>query len=151
MAGVNKTILVGHLGRPPEFATTKTGARMAKLRVATGESWRDKATGERKDRTEWHWVLIYNENLVSVAERLLKKGSHVYIEGQSCTREWIDREGVKRWITEVVLRPYRGELAVLDPAEQAPPPDPDDYGTTRTRSSGTDPAAGGVDDEIPFG
>lgn len=114
MAGsVNKVILVGNLGRDPEVRTFQSGGRVCNLRVATSESWRDKATGERKDRTEWHQVSIYNENLIGIAERYLRKGSKVYLEGQLETRKY-EKEGREVYTTEVVLRPYRGELTLLD-------------------------------------
>ena len=149
MAGVNKVILVGYLGRDPEIATLREGSRVATLNVATSESWRDKATGERRERTEWHRVIIYNANLVDVAERFCKKGSHVYVEGQLGTRKYTNKNNVEVTVTEILLRPYRGELTTLDRAERAPTPDPDDYGTTRTRDTSS-PPPGGVDDEIPF-
>lgn len=115
MAGsVNKVILVGNLGRDPEIRTMQTGARVANLSLATGESWKDKATGERRERTEWHRVVIFNEGLVNIAERYLKKGSKVYLEGQVETRKWTDQSGVEKYTTEIVLRPYRGELTMLD-------------------------------------
>ncbi|MGR7996607.1 MULTISPECIES: single-stranded DNA-binding protein [unclassified Xanthobacter] len=114
MAGsVNKVILIGNLGRDPEVRTFQSGGRVCNLRIATSESWRDKATGERKDRTEWHAVTIYSENLVNVAERFLKKGSKVYIEGQLETRKY-EKDGRDVYTTEVVLRPFRGELTLLD-------------------------------------
>ena len=149
MAGVNKVILVGYLGRDPEIATTQSGSKLATLNVATSESWRDKATGERRERTEWHRVVIYNDTFVGVAERFLKKGSHVFVEGQLGTRKWTDKQGGERFTTEIVMRPYRGDLAILDRAEKAPAPDENAYGSTRTRDAA--PAhADGVDDEIPF-
>lgn len=114
MAGsVNKVILVGNLGRDPEVRSFQSGGRVCNLRIATSESWRDKATGERKDRTEWHSVSIYNDNLIGIAERFLKKGSKVYIEGQLETRKY-EKDGRDVYTTEVVLRPYRGELTLLD-------------------------------------
>ncbi|MDI4662769.1 single-stranded DNA-binding protein [Xanthobacter autotrophicus] len=114
MAGsVNKVILIGNLGRDPEVRSFQSGGRVCNLRIATSESWRDKATGERKDRTEWHAVSIYNENLIGVAERFLKKGSKVYLEGQLETRKY-EKDGRDVYTTEVVLRPYRGELTLLD-------------------------------------
>ncbi|MFG1430935.1 single-stranded DNA-binding protein [Xanthobacter sp. V2C-8] len=114
MAGsVNKVILIGNLGRDPEIRTFQSGGRVCNLRIATSESWRDKASGERKDRTEWHTVAIYNENLVNVAERFLKKGSKVYLEGQLETRKY-EKDGRDVYVTEVVLRPFRGELTLLD-------------------------------------
>lgn len=115
MAGsVNKVILVGNLGRDPEVRSFQNGGRVCNLRIATSETWRDKASGERRERTEWHTVAIFNENLVGVAERFLKKGSKVYIEGQLETRKATDNQGQERYFTEVVLRPYRGELTLLD-------------------------------------
>ncbi|MBL8697479.1 MAG: single-stranded DNA-binding protein [Alphaproteobacteria bacterium] len=115
MAGsVNKVILIGNLGRDPEVRSFQNGGRVCNLRIATSETWKDKTSGERKERTEWHSVAIFNENLVGVAERFLKKGSKVYIEGQLETRKWTDQSGQERYTTEVVLRPYRGELTLLD-------------------------------------
>ncbi|GGK23262.1 single-stranded DNA-binding protein [Salinarimonas ramus] len=113
MAGVNKVILVGNLGRDPEVRRTNNGDPIVNLRLATSEQWRDKATGERKERTEWHSVVIFNEALGRIAEQYLKKGSTVYIEGQLQTRKWTDREGVEKYTTEVVLQRYRGELTLL--------------------------------------
>ena len=117
MAGsVNKVILVGNLGADPEIRRTQDGRPVANLRVATSESWKDKATGERKERTEWHRVVIFNENLCRIAEQYLKKGSKVYIEGQLQTRKWQDQSGQDRYSTEVVLQGFRGELTLLDRA-----------------------------------
>lgn len=115
MAGsVNKVILVGNLGRDPEVRTFSNGGKVCNLRIATSETWRDKATGERKERTEWHSVAILNENLAKIAEQYLRKGSKVYVEGQLETRKWQDQSGQDRYTTEVVLRPFRGELTLLD-------------------------------------
>lgn len=115
MAGsVNKVILIGNLGRDPEVRTFQNGGRVCNLRIATSETWRDKATGERKERTEWHSVVIFNENLLRVAEQYLRKGTKVYIEGQLETRKATDQSGGERYFTEVVLRPFRGELTILD-------------------------------------
>jgi single-strand DNA-binding protein len=115
MAGsVNKVILIGNLGRDPEVRRTNSGDAVVNFSVATTESWRDKATGERKDRTEWHNVVIFNENLGKVAEQYCKKGSKVYLEGQLQTREYTDRDGNQRKATEVVLQRFRGELTLLD-------------------------------------
>ncbi|MFD2237745.1 single-stranded DNA-binding protein [Aureimonas populi] len=115
MAGsVNKVILVGNLGADPEVRRLNSGDAVVNLRIATSESWRDRASGERKERTEWHNVVIFNENLVKVAEQFLKKGSKVYIEGQLQTRSWDDQSGQKRYTTEVVLQRFRGELQMLD-------------------------------------
>jgi single-strand DNA-binding protein len=114
MAGsVNKVILVGNLGRDPEIRTLNSGDRVANLRIATSETWRDKASGERKEKTEWHQVVIFNEPLVKVAENYLKKGSTVYIEGALQTRKWTDQQGVEKYSTEIVLQKFRGELTML--------------------------------------
>ena len=118
MAGSgNKVILIGNLGKDPEVRSMQNGGKVCNLSVATSESWKDKMSGERKERTEWHRVVIFNENLISVAERFLKKGSKVYLEGQIETRKWSDQAGVEKYSTEVVLRPFRGELTLLDGRE----------------------------------
>src|ERR1700742_2275106 len=115
MAGsVNKGILVGNLGKDPEVRRMTSGEPIVNLSVATSETWRDKTSGERKEKTEWHSVVIFNENLAKVAEQYLKKGAKVYIEGQLQTRQWEDQSGQKRYSTEVVLQRYRGELQMLD-------------------------------------
>ncbi|GJD75916.1 single-stranded DNA-binding protein [Methylobacterium goesingense] len=115
MAGsVNKVILVGNLGRDPETRRLASGDPVVNLRIATSESWKDKMSGERKEKTEWHSVVIYNENLARVAEQYLRKGSKVYIEGQLQTRKWSDQSGVEKYTTEVVLQRFRGELTLLD-------------------------------------
>ncbi len=115
MAGsVNKVILVGNLGRDPETRRLGSGDPVVNLRIATSESWKDKMSGERKEKTEWHSVVIYNENLARVAEQYLRKGSKVYIEGQLQTRKWSDQSGVEKYTTEVVLQRFRGELTLLD-------------------------------------
>ncbi|GJD96076.1 single-stranded DNA-binding protein [Methylobacterium iners] len=115
MAGsVNKVILVGNLGRDPETRRLASGDPVVNLRIATSESWKDKGSGERKEKTEWHSVVIYNENLARVAEQYLRKGSKVYIEGQLQTRKWADQSGAEKYTTEVVLQRFRGELTLLD-------------------------------------
>ncbi len=115
MAGsVNKVILVGNLGADPEIRRLNSGDAVVNLRIATSESWRDRQSGERRERTEWHNVVIFNENLVKVAEQFLKKGSKIYIEGALQTRSWEDQSGQKRYTTEVVLQKFRGELQMLD-------------------------------------
>ena len=113
MAGVNKVIIVGNLGRDPEVRSFPNGGKVVNLRIATSETWRDKASGERKERTEWHSVAIFNEALGKIAEQYLKKGSTVYIEGQLETRKWQDQSGADRYTTEIVLRQFRGELTLL--------------------------------------
>ena len=115
MAGsVNKVILVGNLGRDPEVRSTQDGAKIVQLSLATSESWKDRATGERRERTEWHRVVIFNERLADVAEQYLRKGSKLYVEGQLQTRKWQDKEGQDRYTTEIVLGKFRGELTMLD-------------------------------------
>ena len=115
MAGsVNKVILIGNLGRDPEVRSLNDGSKVVNLRIATSETWRDRASGERKERTEWHSVVIFNENLAKVAESYLRKGSKIYIEGQLQTRKWTDQQGQDRYTTEIVLQRYRGELTILD-------------------------------------
>ena len=120
MAGsVNKVIIVGNLGRDPEVRSFQNGGKVVNLRIATSETWRDKASGERKERTEWHSVAIFNEALGKIAEQYLKKGSTVYIEGQLETRKWQDQSGADRYTTEVVLRQFRGELTLLGGRDSA--------------------------------
>lgn len=115
MAGsVNKVILVGNVGKDPEVRTSQDGAKIVSFSVATSEFWKDKVSGERKDRTEWHRVVVFNANLADVCEKYLRKGSKVYIEGQLQTRKWQDQAGIERYTTEVVLSRFRGELALLD-------------------------------------
>ena len=115
MAGsVNKVILVGNLGKDPEVRRMTSGDPVVNLSVATSESWRDKASGERKEKTEWHRVVIFNKNLAEVAEKYLRKGAKVYVEGQLQTRKWTDKDGAEKYSTEVVLQNFRGELTMLD-------------------------------------
>ena len=111
---VNKVIIVGNLGRDPEVRTFQNGSKVCNLRIATSETWKDKDSGAKKERTEWHSVAIFNEPVAKIAEQYLRKGSKVYIEGQLETRKWQDQAGQDRYSTEIVLRPYRGELTLLD-------------------------------------
>ena len=148
MAGsVNKVILVGNLGADPEIRSLNSGDRVANLRVATSESWRDKSSGERKEKTEWHRVVIFNDNLVKVAEQYLRKGSKVYLEGQLETRKWQDQSGQDRYSTEVALR-FNGQMTLLDGRGEG------GGGYDQDRSGGVDrdsrSPAGSIDDEIPF-
>ncbi len=138
MAGsVNKVILVGNLGRDPEVRRLGSGEPVVNLRIATSETWRDKQSGEKKERTEWHSVVIFNENLAKVAEQYLKKGSKIYVEGQLQTRKWQDQSGVEKYTTEIVLQRFRGELTILDSRGQG---GSDEYGegggASEDRSSG---------------
>ena len=115
MAGsVNKVILIGNLGRDPEIRTTQDGTKVCNLSVATSENWRDKTSGERREKTEWHRVVVFNDRLVDVIERYLKKGAKVYLEGALQTRKWTDQSGAEKYTTEIVLQKYRGELTMLD-------------------------------------
>ncbi|RWR30497.1 single-stranded DNA-binding protein [Sinirhodobacter populi] len=128
MAGsVNKVIIVGNLGRDPEVRSFPNGGKVVNLRIATSESWRDKQTGDRRERTEWHSVAILNDGLAKIAEQYLRKGSKIYIEGRLETRKWQDQSGNDRYTTEVVVRPFRGELVLLD--------GPKDGGDARSRDS----------------
>lgn len=114
MSSINKVILVGNLGKEPEIRTTQNGSKIVQISIATSENWKDRQTGERREKTEWHRVVIFNANLVDIAERYLKKGSKVYIEGQLQTRKWQDQSGNERYATEVVLQQFNSTLIVLD-------------------------------------
>lgn len=166
---LNKVTLIANVGRDPEIRTFNGGGKVCNLRVATSETWRDKQSGERKERTEWHSVAIFNEVLIKVAEQYVRKGSKIYIEGQLETRKWQDQGGNDRYTTEIVLRPYRGELTLLDSA-QSRSGDRDERGGEDGHSGMNGSAAhtngggggygpstvggiglpGGLDDEIPF-
>jgi single-strand DNA-binding protein len=169
MAGVNKVILLGNLGKDPESRSTQDGRKIVTLRIATSDTWRDKATGERRERTEWHQVVIFNENLGRIAEQYLKKGSRVYLEGALQTRKWTDQNGQERYSTEVVLQQFRGELTLIDSRPGSgggSAGDDDDYGGGGYGGGGGDygsppPARSGggggkpprrddLDDDIPF-
>ena len=153
MAGsVNKVILIGNLGRDPEIRSTQDGTKMANLSVATSESWRDKASGERRDKTEWHRVVIFNDRLAELAEKYLHKGSKIYVEGQLQTRKWTDQSGQERYSTEVVLSRFRGELTMLD-GRGGGGGAGDTGGTAEGHSETPAHAArsgGDLDDDIPF-
>jgi len=170
MAGsVNKVILVGNLGRDPESRSFQNGGKVVNLRIATSESWKDRATGERKEKTEWHSVAIFNENLARVAEQYLRKGSKVYIEGQLQSRKWQDNSGQERYSTEIVLQGFNGTLTLLDKAgggsgggsggwgDDDPGYGGGDMGG-RSSGSGTASRGGGgssafdsdLDDDVPF-
>jgi single-strand DNA-binding protein len=150
MAGsVNKVILVGNLGKDPETRRLQSGDPVVNLSIATSESWRDKSSGERKEKTEWHRVVIFNKNLAEVAEKYLRKGSKVYVEGALQTRKWTDKDGQEKYTTEVVLQNFRGELTMLDSRGEG--------GSAMSRSGGgamSEPAGNfdrsELDDEIPF-
>ena len=160
MAGsVNKVILVGNLGKDPEIRRLNNGDPVVNLSVATSETWRDKQSGERKEKTEWHSVVIFNENIAKVAEQYLKKGSSVYIEGQLQTRKWTDQQGVEKYTTEIVLQKYRGELTMLGgKGDGGGRSYDDDGGGSFTGKAGGKRVSDGpresftadLDDEIPF-
>ena len=164
MAGsVNKVILIGNLGRDPEVRTFQNGGKVCNLRIATSDRWRDKQSGENRERTEWHSVAIFSEPLARIAEQYLRKGSKVYIEGQLETRKWQDQSGQDRYSTEVVLRPYRGELTLLDGRGEGGGGgmgggyDDPGYGESGDRGGDRGGSRGGsrgfasdMDDEIPF-
>jgi single-strand DNA-binding protein len=170
MAGsVNKVILIGNLGRDPEIRNMQDGGRVANLSLATSESWRDKSSGERREKTEWHRVVIFNDRLVDVVEKFLKKGAKVYVEGQLQTRKWTDQSGVEKYSTEVVLSKFRGELTMLDGragggggGEGGGFSDSGDYGGgggggysgggggSSGGGRGPAPSGGDLDDELPF-
>jgi single-strand DNA-binding protein len=161
---INKVTLVGNLGRDPEIRRLGSGEPVANLRVATSETWKDKATGERRERTEWHSVVIFNENLARVAEQYLRKGSKIYLEGQLQTRKWTDQHGLERNATEIVLQRFRGELTLLDASEGGKESDGvrEDRATSRTdfgqtsplerrpRKSARSARQAELDDAIPF-
>jgi single-strand DNA-binding protein len=146
-SSVNKVILIGNLGRDPEVRTFQSGGKVCNLRIATSETWRDKQSGERKERTEWHSVAIFSEPLAKVAEQYLRKGSKVYLEGQLETRKWQDQSGNDKFSTEVVLRPYSSTLTMLDGRSG------DDsgggYGAPQQQQQQSQPSRD-LDDEIPF-
>jgi single-strand DNA-binding protein len=160
MAGsVNKVILIGNLGADPEVRHTQDGRPIVNLRVATSENWRDKASGERKERTEWHRVVIFNENLAKIAEQYLKKGSKVYLEGQLQTRKWQDQSGQDRYSTEVVLQGFNAQLTMLDGKSRDGAGEGasggGDFGRSGPLGGGSSSGGGGsfdkeLDDEIPF-
>ena len=158
MAGsVNKVILVGNLGRDPEVRYAQSGSKIVNLSVATSESWKDRETGERREKTEWHRVVIFNDRLADVAEQYLRKGAKVYIEGQLQTRKWTGNDGIEKYSTEVVLQRYRGELTMLDSRssgsyDSSSQPSQGNDGMADSLSGGatTEPLSSDLDDEIPF-
>jgi single-strand DNA-binding protein len=153
MAGsVNKVILIGNLGRDPEVRSFQNGGKVCSLRIATSETWKDKTSGERKEKTEWHSVSIFSEGLVRIAEQYLKKGSKVYLEGQLETRKYQDQSGADKYSTEVVLRAFGGTMTMLDPTGGGGDSQPSQGGSGGQSSGGYDGgnAPSYQDDEIPF-
>ena len=158
MNSVNKVILVGNLGRDPEVRAMQNGDKVCNLSVATAERWKDKNSGEQKEKTEWHRVVLFDQKIIEVAEKYLSKGSKVYLEGQLQTRKWTDQSGVEKFSTEVVLQRFRGELVMLDGPKERGNHDratnaSDPYGggnPAPAGGSGRPPGGGDLDDEIPF-
>jgi single-strand DNA-binding protein len=152
MAGsVNKVILVGNLGKDPEVRRMQSGDPVVNLSLATSESWRDKASGERKEKTEWHRVVIFNKNLAEIAEKYLRKGAKVYVEGSLQTRKWTDKDGQEKYSTEIVLQNFRGELTMLDSKGEGGGQGRGSFGGGS--GAGEAPASfdrSEMDDEIPF-
>lgn len=151
MAGsVNKVILVGNLGADPEVRRMQSGDPVVNLRIATSESWRDRQSGERREKSEWHSIVIFNEGLAKVAEQYLKKGAKVYLEGALQTRKWVDQNGNERYTTEIVLQKFRGELQILDSRTEGGQQSHTSNQPSYTDQSGSYGASRDLDDEIPF-
>ena len=154
MAGsINKVTLLGNLGSDPKVSNTQSGAKIVNLNIATTDSWKDRATGERKERTEWHRVVIFNPQLADIAERYLRKGSKVYLEGQLQTRKWEDNTGAERYTTEIVLQNFNGNLVLLDGRGDAPAAGGDDVFASPSSSSwdsSSSSSSTDLDDDIPF-
>lgn len=149
MSSLNRVQLIGRLGQDPEVKTMQSGDEVANLSLATSESWKDKATGEKKERTQWHRIVIFNQGLVKIAKNYLKKGGLIYIEGQLETRKWTDQSSSDKYVTEIVLRPFNGEIVMLGSKGGGGPPaadNPDSYGSTKTAGASQE----NFDDEIPF-
>lgn len=148
MAGINKVVVLGNVGKDPEIRTAADGRKIANLTLATSETWKDKETGEKKEATEWHRIVCFNQPLCGVIEKFVHKGSKLYVEGQLKTRKWTDNSGIERYTTEIVLSAYRGEIQLLDSkggnGSYPPPAGDDDYDA---RTTG---APSSFDDEIPF-
>ena len=143
---INKVILIGNVGRDPEIRTTQDGKEIASLALATSESWKDKATGERKERTEWHRISVFSDGLVNVIKNYVKKGSKLYIEGTLQTRKWVDNNGVERYTTEIVMQNFSSTLVMLDNNRAGG----SDSFSGGDNSSGSNYVAEEIDDEIPF-
>lgn len=150
---LNKVTLIGNLGKDPEIRSTQSGKKIANFNLATSETWRDKATGERKEKTEWHRVVVFSEGIAKVAETYLKKGAKVYIEGQLQTRKWTDQSGVERYSTEVILQGFGSTLIMLGGNDRQAGGDGGSRANTRSSSGNQSDNVGdddGMDDEIPF-
>ncbi len=147
---VNKVILIGNVGKDPEIRSTQDGKEIASLSLATSESWKDKSTGERKDKTEWHRIVIFNPNLVTVVKNYVKKGSKLYIEGALQTRKWTDKDGAEKYSTEIVLQNFGGTLTMLDSRHSGSDEAPSVAATDAAYSKVANSLGGIQDDEIPF-
>lgn len=151
---LNKVQLIGRLGKDPEARTTQSGKTIVNFSLATGRSWKDKNTGEKREQVEWHTVVVFNEPLARIVEQYCRKGSRIYVEGALRTRKWQDQQGADRWTTEVVLEDFRGAIELLDqaPSNRPPPADSsDDYGKAKSGAATQAPATSqGLDDDIPF-
>jgi single-strand DNA-binding protein len=151
---INEVTLLGHLGSDPEIRATNSGGKVASFRMATSETWTDRNSGEKRENTQWHTIVVFQDGLCGVVERFLKKGSKAYVRGQLQTRKWQAQDGSDRWSTEVVLKGFDAKLVLLDARDRAPAREPDAYGSTRTREAA--PAGAGqrmsevMDDDIPF-
>ena len=144
MAGLNKVLLIGNVGKDPDIRSLNNGGRVAAFSLATSETWKDKQSGERREKTEWHRIVVWNENLIGIVERFVKKGSKLYLEGALETRKWTDQSGAEKYTTEVVLKQFRGQITLLDGK-----PDRDEGGSQQQASQGT-PPSDDIDDSIPF-
>ena len=151
MAGLNKAQIIGNVGKDPEIRTAADGRKVATFSIATSETWTDKTSGEKKENTEWHRIVCFNEKLSEIVEKYVKKGSKVYVEGALKTRKWTDNNGIEKYTTEIVLSAYRGEIQLLDSKDRSgsfpPAPSEDEYGTTKDVSPANQEL---LDDEIPF-
>jgi single-strand DNA-binding protein len=150
---LNKATLIGYIGKDPEIRTMQSGDEMAQLSLATSEKWKDKKTGERKERTEWHRVVIFNKGLVTLTKQYLKKGLKIYLEGQIETRKYTDKDGSEKYTTEIVLRPFNGQILMLESSKNTDNQDQyyDDYSQAQSQDSNVNQAQNNdFDDEIPF-
>lgn len=150
MASINKVILVGNVGKDPEVRTFPNGGKVANFSIATSESWKDKASGEKKERTEWHRISVTNEHLIAVVENYVKKGSRIYIEGQLETRKWKDKDGNEKFSTEVTVRPYRGEIVLLSSKDKPADGDVEHVHAEPVKTGGGGATNSDMNDEIPF-
>lgn len=153
MSSLNKVLLIGNVGRDPEIRSLNNGGRVASFSLATSETWKDKSTGERREKTEWHRVVVWNDGLVGIVERFVRKGSKLYLEGALETRKWTDQSGVEKYSTEVVLKAFRGEIVLLDGRGDNQPPAPAPAGDPHPTNAGycrSQPPRDDLSDGIPF-